>query len=67
MSTTVVGCKEWAVTEFSGAEMGDVRRTERLMKVAEAIAAKPGKSLPEALGDWPRLKAAYRLLHDDEM
>ncbi len=66
MSTTVVGCKEWAVKQFSEALLGDVRRTERLVRVAEAIAAKPGKSLPEALGDWKSLKAAYRFFDNDE-
>ena len=30
MSRTVVGCKEWAVKEFSGAEMGDVRKLGRV-------------------------------------
>ena len=66
MSTTVLSCCEWAVKEFSGAQLGDVCRPKRLVRVAEAMAAKPGKSLPEAMRDWASLKAAYRLVDSDE-
>ncbi len=51
----------WVVTEFAEAELGDVRRTQRLVELAAVLAARPGASLPEASGDRAMLKAAYRL------
>src|SRR5262245_5902317 len=50
----------WAVTEFAEAELGDLRRTQRLVEVATALAQRPGTSLPEACGEQAMLKAAYR-------
>ena len=42
--------------------MGDPRRTDRLLKVASALAANPSASLPQALGTWGETQGAYRLL-----
>ena len=50
----------WAVTEFAEAELGDLRRTQRLVELATALAQRPGTSLPEAYGEHAMLKAAYR-------
>jgi hypothetical protein len=50
----------WAVTEFAEAELGDLRRTQRLVELATVLAQRPGVSLPEACGDRATLKAAYR-------
>jgi hypothetical protein len=50
----------WAVTEFAEAELGDARRTQRLIALATTLAQRPGASLPEACGDRAMLKAAYR-------
>jgi Transposase DNA-binding/Transposase Tn5 dimerisation domain len=50
----------WAVTEFAEAELGDLRRTQRLVELATALAQRPGTSLPEACGEQAMLKAAYR-------
>jgi hypothetical protein len=50
----------WAVTEFADAELGDARRTQRVVELATALAQRPGASLPEACGDPARLTAAYR-------
>jgi len=50
----------WAVTEFTDAELGDARRTQRLVELATILAQRPGASLPEACGDRALLKAAYR-------
>ena len=50
----------WAVTEFAEAERGDLRRTQRLVELATALAQRPGTSLPEACGEQAMLKAAYR-------
>ncbi len=50
----------WAVTEFIAAELGDSRRTQRLVALATVFAQRPGASLPEACGNRAMLKAAYR-------
>ena len=50
----------WAVTEFAEADLGDVRRTHRLVALASVLAQHPPAALPEACGDPAMLKAAYR-------
>jgi len=62
MDATDLNCREWAVMEFGATDLGDRRRTRRLLRVAEKLAASPGGTLPEPLGAWAQLKAAYRLL-----
>src|SRR5258707_13544653 len=57
--------EEWAVKTFGAAELGDPRRTDRLLKVASALAANPSASLPHALETWGETLAAYRLLGND--
>lgn len=51
---------QWAQAEFALAELGDQRRTERLVKIATRLAQNPGGTLPQALPRWAELKAAYR-------
>lgn len=53
---------QWAQGEFGFAQLGDSRRTKRLVMVAAALAANPGGTLPSAFPDWSELKAAYRFL-----
>ena len=56
----------WAVNEFADADLGDVRRTKRLVELANVLAQHPTAALPEAYGNGAMLKAAYRFLsHDD--
>jgi hypothetical protein len=57
---------QWAQQEFALAELGDQRRTQRLVKIGQALAAAPGGTLPQAFPDWAELKAAYRLLDRPE-
>lgn len=56
------GEESWAVTEFATAELGDARRTQRLVEVATVLAQHPTAGLPEACGSRAALKATYRLL-----
>ena len=60
---TAIGSTEesWAVTEFGEAELGDARRTQRLIRMATVFAQQPMASLPEACGSPAELKATYRL------
>jgi hypothetical protein len=43
-------------------ELGDARRTQRLIKLVDDLSAQPTGSIPLACGGWPETKAAYRLL-----
>src|SRR4051812_50104526 len=51
----------WAETQFGAAELGDARRTGRLVSTMAAIARAPDESLPRQLGSIGDTKAAYRL------
>lgn len=53
----------WALATFGGTELGDQRRTARLVRIAAALAAHPEQSLARSLGDPASGKAAYRFLH----
>src|SRR5258707_2308645 len=56
--------QDWAVETFGAAQLGDPRRTDRLILVASALAANPSASLPHALEAWGETQGAYRLLSD---
>lgn len=51
---------QWAQNEFGFAQLGDQRRSKRLVNIAQKLAASPGGTLPQAFPDWAELKAAYR-------
>lgn len=54
--------KSWAKTQFAGCQLGDQRRTKRLVRVAEQVANNPSGSFPAQNQSWGDLKATYRLL-----
>ena len=51
----------WAETQFGAADLGDARRTDRLVSTMAAIARAPDESLPRQLGSVREDKAANRL------
>lgn len=55
----------WAAEEFSSISLGDKRLNDRLIKVAEQLAAKPTASIPGACGGWSDTAAAYRMLDNE--
>lgn len=57
----------WAVSECADADLGDLRRTQRLVERAHALAQRPGAALPEAWGNGAMRKAAYRFCTNDAM
>jgi hypothetical protein len=65
-TATLSSAKAFADLQFSGAELGDARRSKRLVQVAAAIAQKPRGTLHSAIQDWAEVLAAYRLLADEE-
>jgi hypothetical protein len=62
MSTTLLPPAQWAQLEFGSVELGDRRRTDRLVAMATDLAQNPGGTLPQAFDSWAELKAAYRFL-----
>ena len=63
--TNILDDDAWAVTEFADADLGDARRTQRLVELATVFAQRPGASLPEACGNRAMLKAAYRFFDNE--
>lgn len=57
----LAGREEWAVSQFAVADLGDVRRTRRLVKLAAAMAGNSSGSIPQQTGGGADMKAAYRL------
>jgi hypothetical protein len=61
METCLLQPTEWAQLEFSASDLGDARRSKRLVRVASALVQCPSGTLTQAFPDWAELKAAYRL------
>lgn len=57
--------ESWAVTDWAAADLGDARRTQRLVELATVLAQRPSASWPEACGSRAQLKAAYRFFDND--
>jgi len=56
----------WAQQTFGQAQLGDPRRTKRLVRLAGSMAREPEASLPrQHEGDWGQTKAAYRFLGNE--
>ena len=51
--------------EFAGAELGDVRRTRRLQRVAGSAADAPAAGFPQMVADDSELEGVYRFLGND--
>lgn len=57
----------WAQHEFGNAPLGDARLAKRLVNVAATKAEVPGRAFSGvAKGDWPAIKAYYRLIDSPE-
>jgi hypothetical protein len=48
------------VSEFSGAELGDARRTRRLLSIVQRVEQSPSATFPRAVGSTSELEALYR-------
>src|SRR4029450_10005171 len=55
----------WAEEMFGAADLGDRRRTRRLVAAAARIAAHPEKAFTQVF-DWNELRGFYRLCHQAE-
>ena len=54
-------------SEFAAAQLGDARRTSRLVEVARAAEAQPDVGFPQMVESDGQLEAIYRLLGNDEV
>lgn len=59
--------EDWARNEFGGAELGDKRLVDRLVKIAMGKAAEPSQSYKKSVeGDWTATMGFYRFVeHPD--
>jgi len=55
----------WVEENFGSCELGDARRTKRLVKIAGNMLAAPEKSLPQQNVEWADVKAAYRFFDNE--
>ena len=63
----ILETKEWAEATFGECELGDQRRTKRLVRLAEQTAARPDGSTPEQTESWADCRAAYRLFDQEDV
>jgi transposase-like protein/transposase Tn5 family protein len=54
----------WAKQVFGIADLGDKRRTRRLVEVAAGLAAKPSRRICGAFPQWSQIKGGYRLIEN---
>ena len=57
----------WATQEMDHVQLGDRRRTARLVTVTTALAQNPNGTLPSTFTDWKDLRAAYRLFAEPDV
>lgn len=63
----ILETKEWAEVTFGPCKLGDKRRNQRLIKLAQQVAARPDGSTPEQTESWGDCKAAYRLFNQEDV
>lgn len=57
----------WAQEQFGSADLGDIRRTQRLVRLAEQMAGNSSGTIPQQTGSLADMKAAYRLFSQEEV
>lgn len=58
---------EWANFTFGQCDLGDPRRTKRLIKVSEKIARNIGQSIVKSCADSSEIEGAYRLIRNNNI
>lgn len=56
---------QWAQEVFGQADLGDIRRTKRLIKIAANSAKRLGRSLVKSCNNSAEIEAAYRFIRND--
>jgi hypothetical protein len=57
----------WSELQFGTCELGDQRRTRRLVRYARQMAEKPDASTPRQTENWADCKAVYRMFQQSEV
>jgi len=65
--SALIDTQSWATQTFGTCELGDQRRTRRLVRMAERIAENPAASFPDQMVGWAELKAAYRFFDQERV
>jgi hypothetical protein len=63
----VKNSEEWANNLFGNAELGDKRRTKRLVKLSHLMASNTGSSIVKASGTQAEIEGAYRFIRNDKI
>ena len=58
--------RPWAEQHFGEVELGDVRRNQRAVTIATAMATKPDRSIPQMFLNPSEIKAAYQFFRHPE-
>jgi Transposase DNA-binding len=67
MTSLTDSTASFGTLHFGAAQLGDIRRTRRLVQVADAIVHHPGGTLPQKIHDPTPLDALYRLADREEV
>ncbi|MBE0457791.1 IS4/Tn5 family transposase DNA-binding protein [Pseudoalteromonas prydzensis] len=59
--------EEWANNLFEHAELGDERRTKRLIKISHQMASNSSCSIVKASSSQASIEGAYRFLRNDKI
>ena len=61
------GNGDGARRELGSVDLGDPRRTARLLKLCGRLSEMPESALNQAWGEWAETKAAYRFFHNEKV
>jgi hypothetical protein len=67
MVSMSLNVNEWAQEQFGQCQLGDRRRTARLVHYAAQAASDPSSSTPRQTECWDDCKAAYRLIDNEDV
>ena len=66
MPAIILSPARWARRQFGSVDLGDQRRDRRVVAMAARLVGNPNASLPNQMGSPKALKAAYRVLGEEE-
>jgi hypothetical protein len=67
MDSELLDICQWAAKNFGACDLGDHRRTQRLVTYAAQVAACSEGSTPNQTESWADCKAVYRLFHEEDV
>lgn len=67
MAMLTLDIADWAEQQFGTCDLGDRRRTKRVVQLAAQVATQPDASTPKQTERWSDCKAAYRLFDQPDV